>query len=488
MKRRAWLMVALVLLGGLITFLSFAPAPSPSARRAMDNLEATRDLLRQQGFKTDLAEFDFSVSLEVQRRSAAVVSATMPFSDGPVGSAIPSICDPDELIWSAAWIEGRSTNSRWQGARALLDDYRQGLDVLCQVVLSGPIHFQPTPPRLLMRGYHLVQMLPNVLRVSHLLSCRAFKELEDHNGTAAFTNLLAVTRLATAWNTGPYEFAHYFRASCASVAQRTTREAILYGSLTDEHLAGLQREWQSLDFLGKVSHNIALSRCVASAQCRFDRSMSQPSRFDSRTALREFGRSPLMGWQYFKSFLAMKRHLDSGKYDVERAMLLSTRDEEHLRRRATESGSWAQMKTILGITNARPPGALAFYALSAPTVASPASGRTLLERLSEAEAMRRLAITALALERFRVRSGSFPATLDQLVGQFLKEPLMDFADGKPLRYRATEDGGFLLYSVGLDCEDNLGFTQPLQLAKTHKPTQTVVGTDLVWRRPGTIAR
>jgi hypothetical protein len=81
-------------------------------------------------------------------------------------------------------------------------------------------------------------------------------------------------------------------------------------------------------------------------------------------------------------------------------------------------------------------------------------GVGLLGRAAEAEARRRLLVTALALERYCGRHGRYPDSLAALVPEFVKAPLMDFMDGQPLRYRLTEGGHFLLYSVGLDCVDN----------------------------------
>jgi len=67
-----------------------------------------------------------------------------------------------------------------------------------------------------------------------------------------------------------------------------------------------------------------------------------------------------------------------------------------------------------------------------------------------------LAITACALERHRLKHGSFPERLDQLVPEFMKEVLKDRVDGKPLRYSRRQDGSFTLYSIGANEEDEAG--------------------------------
>src|SRR5439155_12670346 len=84
------------------------------------------------------------------------------------------------------------------------------------------------------------------------------------------------------------------------------------------------------------------------------------------------------------------------------------------------------------------------------------SGLTLLARVAEAEARRRLLVTALAIERFHRARHSYPDSLSMLVPEFLKSVPADFMDGELLRYRHTEDDRFLLYSVGIDGQDDHG--------------------------------
>ena len=114
-------------------------------------------------------------------------------------------------------------------------------------------------------------------------------------------------------------------------------------------------------------------------------------------------------------------------------------------------------------------------------------GQGLLGRAAEAEARRRIIITAIALERYRGRHGSYPAKLQELVPELLKNAPIDFMDGRPLRYRRTEDGHFVLHSVGLDCVDDGG--EMCRRGPPRWPYEETgdfgipQGTDLVWPRP-----
>ena len=68
----------------------------------------------------------------------------------------------------------------------------------------------------------------------------------------------------------------------------------------------------------------------------------------------------------------------------------------------------------------------------------------------------RLATAAVALEQFRVEHGSrYPASLSELVPNYLAAPPADPFDGQPLRYR-KHGPGYLLYSIGPDLKDDGG--------------------------------
>jgi hypothetical protein len=85
---------------------------------------------------------------------------------------------------------------------------------------------------------------------------------------------------------------------------------------------------------------------------------------------------------------------------------------------------------------------------------------------------------ACALERYRLANGQFPDALDALAPKFIGKLPHDIIDGQPLRYRRTEDGQFVLYSVGWNGTDDGG---KVELTK-HGGVDLTKG-DWVWRYP-----
>ncbi len=65
-------------------------------------------------------------------------------------------------------------------------------------------------------------------------------------------------------------------------------------------------------------------------------------------------------------------------------------------------------------------------------------------------------LIAFALEQHYLQHQAYPATLDDLVPQFLAAIPTDLIDSKPMRFRRTTDGRFMLWSIGLDAKDDQG--------------------------------
>ena len=77
-------------------------------------------------------------------------------------------------------------------------------------------------------------------------------------------------------------------------------------------------------------------------------------------------------------------------------------------------------------------------------------------RVAGAQTAFNQAAIACALERYRLAKGSFPGALETLVPQFISLLPNDVLTGEPYKYRLTDDGRFVLYSVGWDEKDDGG--------------------------------
>lgn len=85
----------------------------------------------------------------------------------------------------------------------------------------------------------------------------------------------------------------------------------------------------------------------------------------------------------------------------------------------------------------------------------PALGKAIVKSAAAQTAFNQAAI-ACALERYRLANGDFPEKLDVLAPRFIPALPNDALTGEPYKYRLTEDGRFVLYSVGWDEKDDGG--------------------------------
>ena len=107
--------------------------------------------------------------------------------------------------------------------------------------------------------------------------------------------------------------------------------------------------------------------------------------------------------------------------------------------------------------------------------------QSVIEKGIQAQASLDLAVVACALERHRLAHGTYPAQLPALVPDYLARLPLDLADGQPLRYRRDPDGQFVLYSLGLNGQDDGGRVEMISATHNPDPHQG----DWVWRYPPT---
>ena len=106
-----------------------------------------------------------------------------------------------------------------------------------------------------------------------------------------------------------------------------------------------------------------------------------------------------------------------------------------------------------------------------------------VDRAAAEEALRLQGLTACALEHWYLQHHAYPAGLQDLVPALLPAVPADPIDGRPLRYRQTDDGRYMLWSIGLDQKDNEGRVNlsHLRLTTTSQPYRRSYEGDWVWQ-------
>ena len=88
---------------------------------------------------------------------------------------------------------------------------------------------------------------------------------------------------------------------------------------------------------------------------------------------------------------------------------------------------------------------------------------------------------ACALERYRLANGRLPEKLDALAPQFIDRIPNDVIDGQPLRYQQTGEGGYRLYSIGWNQQDDGG---EIAWRSENQNEVEITEGDWVWVMPG----
>jgi hypothetical protein len=421
--------------------------------------------LKQEGFKTDLAEFNFSTSAELQHRETALRGriASIQRDIGP--NLMETVTSNSAVVvWKGDSV--RSGTSRWPSLSDEMtwDEFRQlqtpAIDAACEAALAGPIRFNLIASN---GNFMLLPHLAILRNLTGILGCHAMLNLHDGNKDAAWTNIMAATRLVTAWEIEPVEVSYLVRFADTKEVFNMTWQTLQTDGWSDMQLARLQQEWDGVNFFTNLPEIAAFRRaCDADSAVRDRDQMlkSRPSFF--RFAL-QLLQSPKYISVSLRAHSNESDYLHHGWYEDQKDLLLYNRDWEVELRKAVQLPTWQQMRRLSGARSKFPFQSRFQHSIMQMrlnnrqlSLAFEGRGGGLLGHAAEAEAERRILLTAFALERYRLKHGSYPSTLAPLAPEFLKTVPVDFMDGQPLRYRLRDDGRFLLYSIGLDGVDDGG--------------------------------
>src|SRR5579862_3274274 len=365
----------------------------------------TRQALRQQGFKTDLADFDFSTSAELRDREAVLqglerISLThLREIDPNLMEAVNNnsaivVWKGDSVKMAAQW-RNPSSQLTWDEFRQQLNEHKAVIDSACEAILSGPIRFSA------------IATNGNAMRLPHLallrsltdvLCNRALLELHDGNKDAAWTNVMAATRLVTAWNPEPVEISYLVRFVVAKEAFNISWQALQSHDWSDAQLARLQQEWEDVDFITNLTE-IAVYKLASDADqsARYREMMLK-----DRPSLLKFAIQSLQApskyiWANMRARRRESDYLHNGWYEDQKDLMLYNRDWEVQLRNAVCSPTWAQMRRLPAVTNQVPfqskfPSTLmqVYMNMRQPPAAISERGGGLLGRAAEAEAERRI--------------------------------------------------------------------------------------------------
>ena len=409
--------------------------------------------------------------------------------------------------WTQPDIRSREATNTWQDAIATVDDLSPAIALLEELIGRPTIDFNVN------YRFGLSLPLPNLIQTKQAAQNLYYATLCDlHRGDAgsATRRLRALLAMSQSSADERLVISQLVRMAITAYAVVTTWEFLQSPSVTDEQLAQIQSDWNRLEFTLAAENALTMERAMSQMTVEQMRDSSMEFRkmasgfswpgagsgatFTGGSWLLEvekFGqdtwnstrlKAKETAWRYSWSYTDQLRSLKGQQVLIETARLART-NENFGAALAMQEQRWE----ALGLPDIAAndffgsmPADMDFRTMLSQGIRSLTK---FLDKVMKIETSRQLTVTAIALQRYKLRHGNYPTDLAALTPEFLPSRPRDPVDGKPLRYKANTGGTFLLYSVGEDREDNGGDPSPALPGSQGFSWQR--GRDWVWPQPAT---
>jgi hypothetical protein len=327
----------------------------------------------------------------------------------------------------------------------------------------------------------LLPHLAAMKRCAQILQLRTIAELQNGQTEKAFDDVKLALRLTASVRTEPFMISQLVRIAMLQITLQPVWEGLAEHRWTDPQLTALEVELAKLNFLADYELAQRVDLGYMPKVLEYHRRTRNPENF---YYFPEFGYNPRHpseeelavlvfrycpgGWFYQNQLRYCRFVLQTSlpMFDASRSLALPATAN---RARAAQQAEVAHLNPYNFIEHQLlfPPPPLDYFTLS-----------KLAERFASAQSSMDLARTAMALERYRLARGEFPESLAALAPQFIGEIPHDILNGQPLHYRRTQDGQFVLYSVGMNETDDGG-----EVGLTKNGDLDIRAGDWVWRYP-----
>jgi hypothetical protein len=323
----------------------------------------------------------------------------------------------------------------------------------------------------------LLPHLAFIKQTCQLLRLKASAELAAGHAEQGLQDVLLMLRLVNSIRDEPMVISQLVRVAGLELAMQPIWEGLAAHRWSDSQLQSLQAALQKYDFLADLRHGLEAEKVWGNLTIALFRDKQSPVSFSS--LLSEDGKADAWVKDAEKAFANVPRDW----FDAEQRNYNQVFDERLLagfdvgkRRvypRAIEENDHQIDKKLRRNKETVVKEHLAFARGFLPGLS-----RVHL-KLAGAQGSLDQAVIACALERHRLANGQYPRTLNALVPRYLKQVPHDLITGQPLRYQLTNDGQFLLYSIGWNEIDDGG---ELAFLASGRGQEKKDG-DWVWRYP-----
>ncbi len=370
--------------------------------------------------------------------------------------------DLNEWATALFGITNPPSTSQAQAATGILDGfkpYQAQMDEI-QAASRRPhsrfnvLYETKNPPNILLPHLAVIK------REAILFQVRASAEIKLGQPDAAAADIKTAMYISGAVASEPFVISHLVRIAIAQIALEPLWVGLAEHKWSDAQLADYEQYLAQIDLLTACSSTIRgeLAMTIVTMDSMRNNTLRAGDVLSSDEVGVALGLLP-SGWFYQNTVNIARLYedyalppLDPGAHRIlmDKATLFGQADRELTR----------------GFRPYRMFAMLLFPSMSGFTMKSAVAQ----VRLDEA-------IIACGLERYRLKNGQFPETLEALKPAFLDKLPNDVITGQPLIYRRKDDGGFLLYSIGWNNKDDGGKTVA---TSKNNVRQDLTAGDWVW--------
>jgi hypothetical protein len=307
----------------------------------------------------------------------------------------------------------------------------------------------------------LLPVLAELKRCTQVLQLRAVAELADGQSAKALDDVKLSLYLNNSLRSSPFLISHLVRMAIANIALQPVWEGLAEHEWSDEQLVALDAELAKMDFLADYEFTMRGRGAFAIA------SLENQRRTREVIVPQEDGGVITNSLRFMPSAYFYQNELAFAR--MQQQWLLPLVDTNS-RTVSPEAIRHAESAVRAKLKHYSP------YKVQALMV-FPAIGSA-VKKFAAIQVSIDLARVACALERYQLANGQYPETLDALAPQFIGKLPHDIINGQPLHYRRTDDGKFLLYSVGWNETDDGG-----QVVLKKDGSEDREKGDWVWRYP-----
>jgi hypothetical protein len=288
----------------------------------------------------------------------------------------------------------------------------------------------------------LLPCLAKVKRYGQYLSLRILAELDNGQSEPALDDVKLLLRVTDSLRNQPYLISHLVRMAMMSITLQPIYEGLAQQRWTDAQLLGLEQALAKQDFLADFQRAMQGEKVFAIQSFEKQRITHK-----YKTMEGDSGTNIIMtvSLRWMPSAFFYQNELAFAQ--MHRQYILPLIDQTN---RIIAPATLRQVLAAVQVQKKHYSPYKAQAQMVFPAIAPS------VKTFATIQAQVDLARVACALERFRLAHSEYPETLDTLAPQFIEKMPHDIINGQPLHYRRTDDGQFVLYSVGWDEKDDGG--------------------------------